>query len=190
MRDVQMNETTHIPLVITAFLILVLFAAVAPAQAASCGPCDVAQERCSANCFGLEEKAESVTCLIACDNAAATCSCAEEVTLRSEDVVANNWLRVAEPSRLIAESSACHSTTPCGSAYPSCASWSGYFDCGDPYCGINRWCGDVETCPDPEFGCWGPALRQWRERFRVCFNAIGWWCTEYQRTSHTLGCGC
>ena len=33
-------------------------------------------------------------------------------------------------------------------------------------------------------------MKQRRERFRVCFNAIGQSCTEWQRTMITLGCGC
>jgi hypothetical protein len=156
------------------------FAAVVPAQAARCGACALAQESCSAKCFGREDKAGVVACLTGCDNAAATCSCDAEVTLSSEDLVAKMpWLSD--------KAAACHSTTPCGSAYPSCASWSGYSDCDDPFCGVYRWCGD---CPDPEFGCFGPALRQRRERFRVCFNELGQSCTEYQRTSVVLGCDC
>jgi hypothetical protein len=89
-------------------------------------------------------------------------------------------------ARLSAEKAdTCHSTTPCGSAYPSCAGWSGYSDCGDPICGIYRWCGD---CGDP-FG-WDLATRQRRERFRVCFNQFGQSCTEYQNILVLVACGC
>jgi hypothetical protein len=150
-----------------------------PSDAATCGACAVSHDQCTANCAGFVDHGERVACLIACDNAAATCSCDERVTLRSEDL-----LPKARPE---ADAPACHSTTPCGSGYPSCASWSGYSDCGDPYCGIYLHCGD--EC-EPGFPCPGPALRQWRERFRVCFNAQGQSCTEYQRTSTILSCGC
>jgi hypothetical protein len=82
---------------------------------------------------------------------------------------------------------ACHPITSCQPNYPSCASWSGYTDCDDPFCGIGIHCGD--DCG--EFGpCPGDALKQRRERFRVCFNAQGQSCTEWSRTMITLGCGC
>jgi hypothetical protein len=107
----------------------------------------------------------------------------EEVTLRSEDVVAQwPWLSTATA----AAGAACHSTTPCGSAYPSCASWSGYSDCGDPFCAIAKGCG--QPCGDP--ACLGPATRQPRERFRVCFDALGNSCTEYQNILGVVGCYC
>jgi hypothetical protein len=176
-----MGKSFRVPFAITAVSILALFALVAPARAANCRACGLAaQDRCAANCFGLEDKGERVACLITCDNAAATCSCDEEVTLRSEDVVAKSpWL--------LAMTAACHSTTTCGSAYPSCASWSGYSDCNDPYCASGPHC--AEGC-EPGLPCLGPAMRQWQERFRVCFNAAGQPCTEYQRTIIVLNCGC
>ena len=68
----------------------------------------------------------------------------------------------------------------------SSAGWSGYSDCGDPICGIYRWCGD---CGDP-FGCWDQATRQRQERFRVCFNQFGQSCTEYQNVLVLVACGC
>jgi hypothetical protein len=158
-------------------------AAVLPPQAARCGTCLVAQKRCSVDCFGRADKSSLTACLIDCDNAAATCSCDEQVSLRSEDVAASfPWL-----AKVATKADACHSTTPCGSAYPSCASWSGYSDCDAPFCGIYRWCPD--DCAE-DFGCWGPALKQRQERFRVCFNAQGQSCTEYSSTQITLGCGC
>lgn len=104
---------------------------------------------------------------------------APAVTPRSDLVP--QWAR-----QVVEKADACHSTTPCGSAYPSCASWSGYSDCGDPLCGIYRWCGG---CGDP-FGCWDEATRQRRERFRVCFNEFGQSCTEWQNTLVLVACGC
>jgi hypothetical protein len=174
---------------LTVFLGVLAVAALgaaAPAAAASCGGCGVILEHCNANCQGLKAKDEVVTCLMACDNAAAACSCDEPVTLRSEDVVAmglaaggQGWL-----------TEACHSTTPCGPAYGSCAGWSAYYDCGDPYCGTYKWCEDPPFCEAPDI-CFGPATRTDRERYRVCFNASGQPCTEYQRITGSLqGCGC
>ena len=178
-----MKEPSRCAFVLCVLTVLVLFApASASAGKASCGACNgVVQERCTTNCFGLPDKAERANCLISCDNAAATCSCDENVTLRSEDLVARMpWL-------VDSLTAACHSTTPCGSAYPSCASWSGYSNCDDPFCGFANGCG--EECP--EIGpCLGPAMKQRQERYRVCFNAQGQSCTEYQRTIISLGCEC
>jgi hypothetical protein len=178
-----MNGPMRVSFVAAVLLILALSGA--PAWAARCGPCEVAQERCSANCFGLG-KAEIGGCLRTCDNAAATCSCDEAVTLSSEDFVARFGSSAVTKlgSPFVTElAEACHSTTVCGTAYPSCASWSGYADCGDIFCGSVRGCGDCE-----EFICPGPGLKQYRERFRVCFNALGQSCTEYQRTVINLSC--
>jgi hypothetical protein len=167
-----------------SFVVLSILAlSAAPAQAASCGPCEVARVDCSTNCFGREDKTELQACLITCENAAATCSCDEAVTLRSEDFVVKSTWR--STTALLA---ACHATTPCGSAYPSCGSWSSYSNCDAVFCGIGPGCGD---CSDPVSNCGpGPAMRQRRERFRVCFNALGQHCTEYQRATITLVCGC
>jgi hypothetical protein len=116
-------------------------------------------------------------------SAAVTGACGEEVTLRSEDVVAR-WPWMTNATAAI--TTTCHSTTPCGSAYPSCASWSGYSGCGDPFCAIAKGCG--QPCNDP--ACLGPATRQSQERFRVCFDALGNSCTEYQVTVAVLSCHC
>lgn len=178
-----MSMSTRVSFVIAVLSILVLSAAAVEAQAARCRPCDLAQERCSVNCFGREDKLERSACLIGCDNAAALCSCDEPVTLRSEDVVAASlW---PDP---VGFAGACHSTTPCGSEYGSCASWSSYSNCGDPFCGVALGCGECNEWGQCEAG--GPATKQNRERYRVCFNAQGQQCTEYQRTSINLGCGC
>lgn len=150
------------------------------AQTTTCSACEATRKSCTIGCFGAEDKARMVACLMGCDNAAAACSCDEKVTLRSEDFL-------PRPDLLGTKALACHSTTPCGSQYSSCASWSASYDCGDPYCGIYRWCGDV--CGD--LGCWGPALRQGREQYRVCFNSLGQSCTEYQSTgASVVSCGC
>ncbi len=147
-----------------------------PSQAA-CPACNIAQTKCYSGCFGADDKAGMGTCLTACDNAAATCSCEERATLHSEDLL-------PRPDRFM--KAACHSTTPCGSEFGSCASWSAYFDCDDPFCGFGAHCG--EECP--EIGpCPGPALKQRQERYQVCFDQFGNQCTQYQRITLNLGCG-
>jgi hypothetical protein len=154
------------------------FEEVASPQAKGCRPCALAHQSCSATCFSLAEKGGMAKCLMACDNAAATCTCEQAVTLRSEDVVSWEW-----PSQAKA---ACHGNVSCQPAYPSCGSWSSYSDCGDPLCGIYRWCGD---CGDI-FGCWDLATRQPRERFRVCYNQYGQSCTEWETANFLVACGC
>jgi hypothetical protein len=159
------------------------FEAVVPPQAKGCGLCASAHQHCSATCFSFGEKEGLGACLTACDNAAATCTCDQTVSLRSEDLVSWEW-----PSMTKA---ACHAIVSCQPNYPSCAGWSSYSNCGDPFCGVALGCGE---CVCDEFGCQceagGPAMKQFRERFRVCFNQAGNSCTEWQRASVTLGCGC
>jgi hypothetical protein len=146
---------------------------------AGCRACALVQESCYGGCFGLEEKSEMKACLVGCDNAAATCSCDEAVTLRSENLVSFDWPPVTK--------AACHAIVSCQPDYPSCASWSSPTNCDDPFCGVAPQCGD--DCP--EFGpCPGPAMKQRQERFRVCFNSLGQPCTEWGRLIINLGCGC
>jgi hypothetical protein len=59
-----MRERTSF--VLSVLVVLILFApGSASAGKGSCGACsDVAQERCTTNCFGLGDKAERVDCLI------------------------------------------------------------------------------------------------------------------------------
>lgn len=154
-------------------------AAVLPPQA-RCAACVSAQKRCSATCFGLDGEMGLGACLTACDNAAALCSCEDGVTLRSEDVV------TARPGLIESLTTACHSTTSCQPAYPSCASWSSYSSCDAPFCGTGNRCG--LGCPNPGF-CPGPATIDRLERFRVCFDQFGNSCTEWQVTTLTV-CGC
>src|SRR5918999_1008296 len=151
------------------------FEAVAPPQAASCGACAVAHKSCSKTCFGLQDKAGMGECLTACDNAAANCTCDQAVGLRSEELVNFEWPSMAK--------AACHGTVSCQPNYPSCASWSSYSDCDDPFCGFGPRCGG-QICDDWGF-CWwepGPALKQRRGRFRVCFDQYSNSCTEWQQT--------
>jgi 5-methylcytosine-specific restriction endonuclease McrA len=159
------------------------FEAVAPAEAKSCQRCAVAHKKCSTTCFGLAEKGGMGDCLTACDNAVATCSCDQPVSLRSEDLVAGEWPGTTKAA-------ACHGNVSCQPNYPSCASWTSYADCGDAFCGSGPRCGD---CTCDEWGhCFcgpGPAWREPMERFRVCFDSLGNSCTEWQ-TLTFISCGC
>jgi hypothetical protein len=157
------------------------FQAVAPAQAAGCTTCAFAYQTCNSVCISVGEKETLGKCLTACDNAAALCTCDQSVNLRSEDLVDFEW-----PSL---EKAACHGTVSCQPAYPSCASWSGYSGCGTPYCGNGAHCGDCEYIEGKEFCGPGPAWKSYLERFRVCFNALGQSCTEWQQVNNSW-CGC
>jgi hypothetical protein len=181
-----MSVSTRLSFAITALLLLVLSAATVQAQAAPCRRCQIAQERCSVNCFGREGKAIG-SCLVGCDNAASLCSCDEPATLNSEDFVAKFGAQAGLKS-VTDFSVACHSTTTCGPTYGSCAGYSSYTDCGDPICGLAIGCGECDEWGHCEAA--GQGMKQLRERYRVCFDAQGQPCTEYQRTSVTLGCGC
>jgi hypothetical protein len=147
------------------------FEAIAPAQA-KCAACAIVHKSCSETCF-RQDKAVMGQCLTACDNAAANCSCDQAVGLRSEELVNFEWPSMAK--------AACHGTVSCQPNYPSCASWSSYSDCDDPFCGFAPKCGE---CTCDEFRCFcgpGPAQKQRRERFRVCFDQFGNSCTEWQQ---------
>jgi hypothetical protein len=145
--------------------------------AASCPSCVAAHAACTSGCFAVEDKAGFVKCMMGCDNFGGNCACDQQGTLRSEDIL---------PRDSFAKD-VCHGTVSCQPDYPSCASWTSYFDCGDPFCGVYRFCG--ENCETDI--CFGPALRQKTERYRVCFNALGQSCTEFQAgTNRLLGCGC
>jgi hypothetical protein len=74
-----------------------------------------------------------------------------------------------------------------GSCLIGCDNWSSFSDCGDEFCGAAFGCGE---CNEGQCEAYGPAMRQLRERYRVCFNPQGQPCTEYQLTATTLGCGC
>jgi len=157
----------------------------APAEAKSCQRCALAQKKCSATCFALAQKEGTGgmgSCLTACDNATAACTCDEAVNLRSEDLVARAGLDMTK-------STACHTAVSCQPNFPSCASWTAYADCGDPFCGSAPHCGE---CTCDEFRCFcgpGPAWKQTQERFRVCFDSLGNSCTEWQKLTFN-SCGC
>jgi len=168
---------------------LLLLAASASAQPSTIAG-DIALDHCMANCFGLADQARVEPCMIRCDNAAATRPRDEPVTLSSEEYL-ERW-----GDRVILPASACHSTTPCPAEYDSCASWSGYTSCGDTFCGIYRFCcangpvgGPAPSLPNCD-DLFGDALKGYKERYRVCFNAGGQSCTEWERTTVFLGCGC
>lgn len=150
------------------------FEAVAPPQAKSCQLCAFAHRHCSAACFSLAEKGGMGKCLTQCDNAAATCTCDQTVTLRSEDLVSHEWLSQNK--------AACNEPVSCQPDYASCAGWSPYSVCGDSFC-RNR-IGCSQECDGPY--CWptsGPILIESWERYRVCFDQFGNSCTEWQSTT-------
>jgi len=169
---------------------LLLLAASVSAQPSTSRGGDVVLEHCLANCFGLGNQAQIEPCMIRCEDAAATTPVNDGVTLSSEEYV-ERW-----GDGVITTASACHSTTPCPPEYDSCAGWSGYTTCGDPFCGVYRYCcayGPVGGGPSPALpNCelFGDALRGYKERYQVCFNAAGQSCTQYERTLTFLGCGC
>jgi hypothetical protein len=164
------------------------FQASALPQAMTCERCVVAQQQCFATCFSETEKGLMGACLTACNNAAATCTCDGTVALRSEELVQRGLVTFTE-------SSTCNPVVSCQPNYPSCASWSGYSGCGDPFCDLEEDCPDCSRCEGyeddfPECLCDpGPAHHEIFERFRVCFNQFGDSCVEWQRTIGYL-CGC
>jgi hypothetical protein len=157
------------------------FEAVAPPQAAGCSDCAFAYQTCSSTCFSLGEIGVMGKCLTGCDNAAAMCTCDQSVNLRSEDLVNFEW-----PNQFKAT---CHGNVSCQPNYPSCAGWSSYSDCGTPFCGNGPHCGECEWIEGKLFCPPGPAWKQYRERFRVCFDQYGNSCTEWQQNL-LITCGC
>lgn len=141
--------------------------------------CATTLEQCTVDCLGRSDRSAVASCLMGCDNAAARCARDEEPTLSSE------WYMEQFGNTLAVKSGACHDTTPCPTEYGSCGTWSGYTNCGDPYCSVHRTCG---SCSEPF--CFDDATRQNQERFRVCFNSAGQSCTEWQRIAVFVGCGC
>jgi len=187
---VQMKEVKDVLVFVVVLSGLLLFAPAGWAKPPAVAGVDVVHDRCLVNCFGLEDQSQMLGCLIGCDNAAAERTVDEEVTLSSEEYVAR-WGNGG-----VTAASACHGTAPCPAEYGSCASWSSYTACGGPYCGTYIYCceplgptGPAPSAPNCDF-YYGDALRQYKERYRVCFNASGQSCTEYQRTSYIIGCGC
>lgn len=134
----------------------------------------LADQKCFATCFANVDKGKMGACLTACNNAAA-------VTLRSEDLV--QWGLVS------INKAACHESVSCQPNYPSCASWSSYSTCGDPFCEFQFACGE-RICYEggicvPQGG---PARHEPYERFRVCFDQFGNSCTEWYRLN-IYSCG-
>lgn len=153
----------------------------APAgQAEMSQACAMTLEQCNVDCLGRKDRGARVSCFMGCDNAAALCARDAQPTLSSE------WYVEQLGNVIGLKAGACHATTPCPSEYGSCGSWSGYSDCGDPWCGVYGHCGS--GCGEPL--CFEEATRQYKERFRVCFNQQAQACTEYQRILTVVGCGC
>lgn len=178
-----MRRSSLVPTLMTALPCLLLMGAAAQAQSTELdGACIAALDVCSASCNDLGDRAQTVGCLSRCNQAASTCLGDEEPTLSSVDYLAH-W----SDGLVFEMSGACHDTTPCPPEYGSCGSWSTFEDCGDPFCGVSTLCGE---CDEWRCEAGGPATKQNRERFRVCFNQQQQGCTEYQRAVSTLGCGC
>lgn len=179
-----MNRPTLVLTLITGLAFLALGSAPATAQAAELDEaCLVALDACSANCNELGDEVNTASCLSRCDRAATVCFGDEEATL-SADAYLAYW----GENVLLTKAAACNDTTPCPPEYDACTNWSSFSDCGDPFCGPSTLC---KRCD--EWGqCLvaGPATKQNRERYRVCFTPQMQGCTEYQRSSLTLYCGC
>jgi hypothetical protein len=144
--------------------------------------CLAALDVCSVDCTALDDGLQALTCLNRCDAAATICLGDDKATLSAEEYLAHQGYGLSF------KAAACHSLTPCPPEYGACTNWSSFSDCGDPHCGISTLCKECD-----EWGqctAAGPAMKQDRERFRVCFDQQMQGCTEYQRTSSTLGCGC
>ena len=159
------------------------FQAVAPPQAIGCQSCALAHQKCFATCFADVDKGQMSACLTACANTAAACTCDAAATVRSEDLVEQGLVSITKAA-------ACHGSVSCQPAYGSCASWSAYVTCGEPYCANQPHCG---ACNCDEFGiCYcgfGPARNVPYERYRVCFDSSGNSCTEWQSlVVYTCGC--
>jgi hypothetical protein len=127
----------------------------------------LADQKCFATCFANVDKGKMGACLTACNEAAA-------VTLRSEDLVRWGLVSITK--------AACHSVVSCQPDHPSCAGWSGYSTCGDPYCQFQFSCGE-SVCHEGGlcFPEGGPARHVPYERFRVCFDQFSNPCTEWDR---------
>lgn len=90
------------------------------------------------------------------------------------------------PPGPVAANPACHWVAPCGSEYSACTGWSYGYYCDAPTCSpFERDCGDCTEQP-----CWGPALIQPAEHYRVCYNSSGQQCIDYQHFWINIGCGC
>jgi hypothetical protein len=165
---------------LVSLLSVVLSVAAGPSDAAACEKeKEAAFGSCLAACESLPVK-DQAACHSSCEAKDADLMCDDAIGVASESLV--------DAKSLQAEAAAaCHPVTTCPDP-KSCASWSTWYDCGDPICRPVRGCG--EDCDiDPRF-CFGPGQRQPRERFRVCFLSGGTQCIEYQRTNVVIGCGC
>lgn len=140
--------------------------------------------------IALSSLALTATALEAMEARSAPLSPTQESFYASSSGLEGNLSReafVAEPIWLSTGKAACHFSAPsCGSAY-SCGSWSSYSNCGDPVCGGAAGCGEG-PCPGPY--CFGHAMLQFTERFRICFNQASESCVEYQQSGRNIGCGC
>jgi hypothetical protein len=83
-------------------------------------------------------------------------------------------------------------TNSCVNAgYSSCAAWSDYYDCGELSACTFGVCRRCEIDPDLGRICYpAPGQQQGRNRYRVCFNAAGQSCTEYELLTQRICTNC
>ncbi|HEX6198850.1 MAG TPA: hypothetical protein VF150_01195, partial [Thermoanaerobaculia bacterium] len=135
-----MRRSSLLLTLMAALPCLLLMGAAAHAQPEELdGACIVALDVCSSSCNDLDDRAQTVGCLSRCDKAASVCLGDEEPTLSSVEYLAH-W----SDGLVFEAAGACHSTTPCPPEYGSCASWSTFQDCGDPFCGISTLCKECD----------------------------------------------
>ncbi len=119
----------------------------------------------------------------------------QEPTLLTPEQVEELLAKLPPEERMVHSMGVCEptNTNSCVNAgYGSCAAWSAYADCGD-----------LSACNDlgcPRRVCYGTtrdscttvydgSASQGTNRYRVCFNAAGESCTEYEKSSRLI-CGC
>lgn len=79
---------------------------------------------------------------------------------------------------------ACQSASTCPDP-KSCGSWSGYFDCEEPFCDLDPFCGAKVGQEE------APATFQLRQQFRDCILLDGSPCREYSNLiAVRRRCGC
>ncbi|HEV7508628.1 MAG TPA: hypothetical protein VGS07_27360 [Thermoanaerobaculia bacterium] len=89
-------------------------------------------------------------------------------------------LSVAPPLVSPAAAAACHGFITCPDP-KSCASWTAFTACEDPFCDSHPSC-DIKSN--------GIATVQLKERFRACTLSNGSQCIEWQTSSFVVHCGC
>lgn len=121
----------------------------------------------------------------------------EEVSRPTSEQIEETLSNTPEPdeSMLLSFASACPSTTTnscINAGYASCAAWTTYSNCSSATCNPEAPVPCSKYVCDPEGGCdweWYNVRHQGRTRYRVCWNAAGGSCTEYD-TYYQKYCDC